>query len=131
MNAFHKMQMLGVNTYLNTHTTLVLCGINFLNFVVCVCVNSDDRAWMCTFCVFRNYYWDQLEREAAMSRQISQHMLVSILCDSLSLGLKVSLSHCHHSSSLLSYINSSASISSCICTVLMSTKHLLQTQASM
>ncbi|XP_070779559.1 nuclear body protein SP140-like protein isoform X2 [Enoplosus armatus] len=39
----------------------------------------DDRPWMCTFCVFRTnqeyYYWDELEREAAMSCQISQCML--------------------------------------------------------
>ncbi|XP_074511424.1 uncharacterized protein LOC141780193 isoform X1 [Sebastes fasciatus] len=38
---------------------------------------GDDSLWMCTFCVFRTtrdcFYWD--EREAAMSRQISQRML--------------------------------------------------------
>ncbi|XP_045930106.1 nuclear body protein SP140 isoform X3 [Micropterus dolomieu] len=43
---------------------------------------GDDTPWMCTFCVFKTnqdcYYWDELEWEAAMSRQISQHMLVSI-----------------------------------------------------
>lgn len=40
---------------------------------------GDDTPWMCTFCVFKTnqdcYYWDELEWEAAMSRQISQHML--------------------------------------------------------
>ncbi|XP_069557527.1 autoimmune regulator-like isoform X1 [Brachyistius frenatus] len=40
---------------------------------------GDDRPWMCTFCIFRTCqeyrYADKLEREAAMSRQISQHML--------------------------------------------------------
>ncbi|XP_074511428.1 nuclear body protein SP140-like protein isoform X3 [Sebastes fasciatus] len=40
---------------------------------------GDDSLWMCTFCVFRTtrewLYWDELEREAAMSRQISQRML--------------------------------------------------------
>ncbi|XP_069005757.1 autoimmune regulator-like isoform X2 [Embiotoca jacksoni] len=40
---------------------------------------GDDRPWMCTFCIFRTCqeyrYADELEREAAMSRQISQHML--------------------------------------------------------
>ncbi|XP_037647792.1 nuclear body protein SP140-like isoform X3 [Sebastes umbrosus] len=40
---------------------------------------GDDSLWMCTFCVFRTnrdcFYCDELEREAAMSRQISQRML--------------------------------------------------------
>ncbi|XP_037647796.1 nuclear body protein SP140-like isoform X3 [Sebastes umbrosus] len=38
---------------------------------------GDDSIWMCTFCVFRTsrewLHWDELEREAVMSRQISQH----------------------------------------------------------
>lgn len=46
---------------------------------------QDASEWMCTFCIFRTYSWDQQEREAAMSRQISQHMLqcqylVLLLC---------------------------------------------------
>ncbi|XP_034395971.1 nuclear body protein SP140-like protein [Cyclopterus lumpus] len=40
---------------------------------------GDKRLWMCTFCIFRTnreyFYWEELEREAAMSRQISQRML--------------------------------------------------------
>ncbi|XP_074513308.1 uncharacterized protein LOC141781438 [Sebastes fasciatus] len=40
---------------------------------------GDRSEWMCTFCVFRTtrdcFYCDELEREAAMSRQISQRML--------------------------------------------------------
>lgn len=42
-------------------------------------VLGDDRPWMCTFCVFRMTqqwrYADELERTAAMSHQISRHML--------------------------------------------------------
>ncbi|XP_068613628.1 nuclear body protein SP140-like [Brachionichthys hirsutus] len=41
---------------------------------------GDDRLWMCTFCVYKSnqacFYRDELTREAAMARQISQHMLV-------------------------------------------------------
>nr|XP_046271228.1 nuclear body protein SP140-like protein isoform X2 [Scatophagus argus] len=40
---------------------------------------GDSRLWMCTFCVFKSnqeyYYRDELKMEAALSRQISQHML--------------------------------------------------------
>ncbi|XP_028455894.1 nuclear body protein SP140-like protein isoform X1 [Perca flavescens] len=40
---------------------------------------GDDSLWMCTFCVFGTtkgwLYMDELEREAAMSRQISRCML--------------------------------------------------------
>ncbi|XP_026212392.1 nuclear body protein SP140-like [Anabas testudineus] len=40
---------------------------------------GDDKPWMCTFCVFRTTqqwrYSDKLETRAAMSQQISQHML--------------------------------------------------------
>lgn len=45
---------------------------------------------MCTFCVFKAYHWDQLDRKAALSRQISHHMLVSTLCDFRSLHLNAS-----------------------------------------
>ncbi|XP_036943830.1 nuclear body protein SP140-like protein [Acanthopagrus latus] len=42
-------------------------------------IMGDSNLWMCTFCVFRSnqgcYYRDELKREAAMSRKISQHML--------------------------------------------------------
>ncbi|XP_073351380.1 uncharacterized protein [Pagrus major] len=42
-------------------------------------VLRDSGRWMCTFCVFGInqgcYYRDELKREAAMSRQISRHML--------------------------------------------------------
>ncbi|XP_041813393.1 nuclear body protein SP140-like protein [Chelmon rostratus] len=40
---------------------------------------GNSIQWMCTFCVFRSnqgcYYQDELKRDAAMSAQISQHML--------------------------------------------------------
>ncbi|KAM3599074.1 uncharacterized protein V6R79_026387 [Siganus canaliculatus] len=40
---------------------------------------GDDSTWLCTFCVFRSnqqyFYRDEQTMEAAMSRQISQHML--------------------------------------------------------
>ncbi|KAM3597414.1 uncharacterized protein V6R79_004233 [Siganus canaliculatus] len=38
---------------------------------------GDDSPWLCTFCVFRSnqQYLDEQTMEAAMSRQISQHML--------------------------------------------------------
>ncbi|XP_039980033.1 nuclear body protein SP140-like protein isoform X2 [Xiphias gladius] len=43
------------------------------------CILGDKRPWMCTFCVLRtNQEWrysDELEMKAAMSHQISQHML--------------------------------------------------------
>ncbi|XP_039681154.1 nuclear body protein SP140-like protein isoform X4 [Perca fluviatilis] len=51
---------------------------------------GDDSLWMCTFCVFGTnkgwLYMDELEREAAMSRQISRCMLqcqylLLYLCD--------------------------------------------------
>ncbi|XP_030263681.1 nuclear body protein SP140-like protein isoform X2 [Sparus aurata] len=42
-------------------------------------VLGDSTLWMCTFCVFGSnrgcYYRDELTGEAALSRQISQHML--------------------------------------------------------
>ncbi|TKS91696.1 Nuclear body protein SP140-like protein [Collichthys lucidus] len=42
-------------------------------------VLGDGIQWMCTFCVFKSneecYYKDELKREAAMSKGISQHML--------------------------------------------------------
>lgn len=60
---------------------------------------------MCTFCVFGSnrgcYYRDELTGEAALSRQISQHMLVSTLCDFFCLGVTMPVSHCRLSSSLL------------------------------
>ncbi|KAM9346464.1 uncharacterized protein ABDE67_013070 [Symphorus nematophorus] len=40
---------------------------------------GDGSLWMCTFCVFRSnaecFYMDEVRREAAMSRQISQNIL--------------------------------------------------------
>ena len=87
---------------------------------------------MCTFCVFGSnqgcYYQDELTGEAAMSRQISQHMLVSTL------WLFLSLRHnaCLTLPSLFfsSHLNRSVSISSCICAALTRNKHLLMTQPS-
>ncbi|XP_027141747.1 nuclear body protein SP140-like protein isoform X2 [Larimichthys crocea] len=42
-------------------------------------VLGDGTLWMCTFCVFKSneecFYKDELKREAAMSNEISQHML--------------------------------------------------------
>lgn len=49
-------------------------------FFMCVC--SDVRPWMCTFCVFNANqvyrYADEQTIEAVLSRQTCQHMLVSI-----------------------------------------------------
>lgn len=58
-----------------------------------MCVNRNSIQWMCTFCVFRSnqgcYYQDELKRDAAMSAQISQHMLVSALSDPPSSALRI------------------------------------------
>ncbi|KAM6965939.1 uncharacterized protein sp100.1 [Tautogolabrus adspersus] len=44
-----------------------------------VSVSRDKSRWMCIFCEFRTaqkwMFWEEVEREAAMSRQISQHMM--------------------------------------------------------
>ncbi|XP_054463226.1 nuclear body protein SP140 isoform X2 [Anoplopoma fimbria] len=40
---------------------------------------GDESEWLCTFCISKTYrgcfYWEELEREAAMSCEISQRML--------------------------------------------------------
>lgn len=58
---------------------VTLMGINV--FCVCLCIIRDDSLWMCTFCVFESnrdlYIQDRQKMEAVLSRQISQHMLVS------------------------------------------------------
>ncbi|XP_061701806.1 uncharacterized protein LOC133514272 isoform X2 [Syngnathoides biaculeatus] len=40
---------------------------------------SDNRPWMCTFCIFTTtqgwYYSDQLESDVVLSKQISKHLL--------------------------------------------------------
>lgn len=52
-----------------------------LHIYICIFFR-DDNQWLCTFCVFKLTeecrYPDEQRTEAVMSRQISQHMLVSI-----------------------------------------------------
>lgn len=58
---------------------LMWCKQTFLCSSACVCVNRSNSQWMCTFCVFRisqeYYFRNELTKEAAMARDMSQHML--------------------------------------------------------
>ena len=84
---------------------------------------------MCTFCVYKaneNLYPKESEREAALSRTISQRLLVSTLRLNPSFHRRVLFSV--NLIPPFSYINSIANTSFCVCAVLIRIKYLLLTR---